>query len=273
MDEGAQVRPVSTPLTERTLTATLRKGMEKHPDVPALRDKHTQMTYAETWERARRFAGGYRSLGIERQERVLLMLDNHVDTVLSWIGLTFRGAVEVPVNTAYRGAILSHVIRDSGARVAVIEERYLERFLESASGMIEKIVVRPGSGLPHPDLFHPAHTSANGPLIIGFGQLTGSDPVEPEPVGPWDLLAVLYTSGTTGNSKGVLIPHAALHGAAEHAGNVSAGDVRFVVVPLFHYAGQCGSVYRALIAGATAYIAEAFSASRFWDEADRKSVV
>lgn len=267
MDQGAQVKPVSTPLTDRTLTATLRKGIEKYPDVPALRDKNTELTYAQTWERARRFAGGYQSLGIERQERVLLMLDNHIDTILSWIGLTFRGAVEVPVNTAYRGAILSHLIKDSGARVAVIEEKYLERFLESAGGMIEKVVVRPGSGLSNADVSYPAHASANRPLISGFDQLANSRPFGPEPVGPWDLLAVLYTSGTTGNSKGVVIPHAALHGAAEHAGNVSAGDVRFVVVPLFHYAGQCGSVYRALIAGATAYIAESFSASRFWDEA------
>jgi crotonobetaine/carnitine-CoA ligase len=158
--------------------------------------------------------------------------------------------------------MLTHVIKDSGARTAVIEEKYLDRFLECADGMVDKVVVRPGPGTSLR-----TYASASGPMIIGFSHLTDSAPAGPAPVEPWDLMAVLYTSGTTGNSKGVLIPHAALHGAAEQAGNVSAGDVRFVVVPLFHYSGQCGSVYRAFIAGATAYIAAGFSASRFWDEA------
>lgn len=255
---------IFTPLAERTLTTTLRKARDRRPDHPALREPSRSLSYVQVWEAACRFAGGYHSLGVAHGDRVLLMLDNHVDAVLSWLGLSFAGAVETLVNTGYRGSILTRVISDSGARVAVVEEHYVDQFLEAAGGVIETLIVR----RPVPAAGSRDSAGPDGdPRFVPFGVLFASPAIEPAHIDPWDLMAIIYTSGTTGLSKGVLLTHAAAHCTAETVGNAHQDDVRFVVLPLFHAAGQWGGVYRALIAGATAYIAPGFHASTFWREA------
>lgn len=251
-----------TPLAERTLTATLGQAVEKYGDRVAVCDQATRLTYRQLWESALRFAGGFRSLGVDRQERVLVMLDNHADMVRCWTGLTFNAAVEVPVNTAHRGEMLEHVIRGSAARIAVVDEQYLERFIESASDNVETIVVR-GSAR---DTHHPSNAGQGRPKIVTFERLAMGDPCAPQHVDPWDLVTLMYTSGTTGRSKGVMVPHAALHATSESWGNLGPDDVHFIALPLFHNAAKSG-VYAAMMAGAAVYIAEKFSATGFWAEA------
>ena len=260
---------IFTPLAERTLTATLRKAKDRRPEHPALCEPSRSLSYRQAWEAACCFAGGYRSLGVVRGDRVLLMLDNHVDAVLSWLGLSFAGAVETLVNTGYRGSILARVICDSAARVAVVEEHYVDQFLEAAGGAVETLIVRrpvPAAG-SHDSAGLNSAGPGGDPRFVPFGALSASPAIEPAHVDPWDLMAIIYTSGTTGLSKGVLLTQAAAHCTAETVGNTHQDDVRFVVLPLFHAAGQWGGVYRALIAGATAYIAPRFHASTFWREA------
>jgi carnitine-CoA ligase len=252
-----------TALAERTLTATLRQATDKEPERLAVCDKHRKLTYRQVWESARRFAGGFRSLGIERQERVLLMLDNHVDMVLCWAGLTFNAAVEVPVNTALRGGILQRVIGGSGARLAVVDEQYADRFAEAAGDTIETVVIRRAAGQTRG---LQGTCGGVGRKLVAFESLAAGDACGPVPVDPWDLVTLMYTSGTTGTSKGVMIPHAALHSTSESWGNLRPGDVHFIALPLFHNAAKSG-VYATMMAGATAYIAEKFSASEFWAEA------
>jgi crotonobetaine/carnitine-CoA ligase len=253
------------PLEQRTLNRTLEDAIENRPEHVALIDENGQLTYAQLWEAARAFAGGYRALGVKRQEPVLLMLDNHIDSVLTWIGLSFNASMETLVNTAYKGRVLNHLIRDSGARFAVIEEHYLPQVLEAADGSLEGIVVRPTKG----DEIAPLHGGATQgrPIRIApFADLLAHAPRDPEVVEPWDLLAILYTSGTTGVSKGALLPHAAAYTTAEFTGRQRPDDVRYVVAPQFHVAGQWGGVYRALIPASTAYVASGFHATTFWEE-------
>jgi crotonobetaine/carnitine-CoA ligase len=101
---------------------------------------------------------------------------------------------------------------------------------------------------------------------VAFEELTTHAPAAPEVNEPWDLAAVVYTSGTTGRSKGVLAPHAHAWTHASSVGTTEADDVRFVVLPQFHITGQWGGVYRSLIAEATAFVAPHFHVSTFWDD-------
>ena len=253
------------PLEQRTLNRVLEDAIEQRPEHVALIDENGQLTYTQLWEAATRVAGGYHSLGVKRQEPVLLMLDNHIDSVLAWIGLSFNASVETLVNTAYKGRFLNHLIRDSGARFAVIEEHYLPQVLEAAEDGLERIVVRPTKG----DEFAPMHhgtRKGHQTRIVPFTDLSTHSPRGPETVEPWDLLAILYTSGTTGVSKGALLPHAAGYTTAEYTGRQGPDDIRYVVAPQFHVAGQWGGVYRALIPGSSAYVASGFHATNFWDE-------
>jgi len=253
------------PLADRTLNRTIELAVESRPDHLALRDETRQLSYADTWEAASRFAAGYRALGVGRQEPVLLMLDNHVDSALAWLGLSFNASMETLVNTAYKGHYLAHLVNDSGARFAVVEEAYLDRFLEVESDALEAIIVRPSKG---DDVLRSsrAPVERRGPRVIPFAALSAYPGAGPEPVSAWDLLAILYTSGTTGISKGAVLAHAAAFTTAEFTGRQGSGDTRYIVAPQFHVAGQWGGVYRALIPGSTAYIASGFHATTFWDE-------
>jgi crotonobetaine/carnitine-CoA ligase len=258
------VTPSRRKLGERTLNQTLEDAAAQRPSHIALRDAISQLTYSELFDAASRVAGGYHALGVRRQEPVMLMLDNHLDSVLAWVGLSFNASMETLVNTAYKGASLSHLIRDSGARYAVVEEHYLAQVLEVNEGQLEVIVTRPSAGTSTPQA--PAVAHSHDTKIVPYSELLAHPSRGPESVDPWDLLAILYTSGTTGISKGALLPHAAAYTTAEFTGRQGPDDIRYVVAPQFHVAGQWGGVYRALIPASTAYIASGFHASTFWEE-------
>jgi crotonobetaine/carnitine-CoA ligase len=102
--------------------------------------------------------------------------------------------------------------------------------------------------------------------ILGFDDLVATDPMPIEPIDAADLMAYMYTSGTTGQSKGALVSHAHAYTYAsrEDQERPIAGDRILVTLPLFHFAGQCYGAYQALIHRAVCVLEPAFSVSRFW---------
>lgn len=181
-------------MRQRTVPAVLSEAVADHPDRPALRDPGGSYTYSEAYQEACTVAGGWRGIGVGWQEPMLLMLDNHLDYVLAWLGLSFSGAIEVPVNTAYKGAILAYIVNHSGARVLVAEDHYCERVAAVADQLtaLETVVVHGGRG---------EALSSGRFRVVPFGQLRESGSVPPAQIAPWDLVAIMYTSGTTGPSK------------------------------------------------------------------------
>ncbi|MGY6534160.1 MAG: AMP-binding protein [Pararhodobacter sp.] len=164
------------------------------------------------------------------------------------------------MNTAYLGAILVHVINNCAARVMVIEAGYLPRIADIADQLkvLVDIVVRG----PMPEIELPARFR-----LHAFDSLPGAaHPVAD--VAPWEIMGIMYTSGTTGLSKGVRVSHAHAYGysAPEIYGACSPDDTALVVLPMFHIGGQWKGVYNALIAGASAVILPRFHASRFWQD-------
>jgi crotonobetaine/carnitine-CoA ligase len=253
----------NTPLRQRTLTSVLESAVRSAPDKIALRDPERQLSYAQTWESALRLAGGFRSAGVGRHDRVLIMLENHLDNVLTWIALSTFGAVEVPINTSYFGEMLSYLVNDSGAEYAVVDRSLLGHFASVASDLrqLHTVIVR------DPDGDMPNSFGSSRPIrLLAFAELASHAESAVEVIEPWDLAAVVYTSGTTGRSKGVLAPHAHAWHHASGVGTTDQDDVRFVVLPQFHITGQWGGVYRSLMAEATAYVAPSFHVSTFWDE-------
>ncbi len=246
------------PLAARTLPAVMARALDACPGRIAVRDTGRALDYAGLQAEALALAGGFARLGVGRQETVLLMLDNHADYVASWLALGLTARVEVPVNTAYVGTILAHVINTSGAKVMVLEAAHVPAVLAVAGELaaLETLVVRGAM---------PADTGRFAALPYA------ALPDTPQPVAdvaPQDLLAIMYTSGTTGLSKGVRVTHAHAYGycTPELYGACDAGDVSLVLLPLFHIGGQWKGVYNALIAQATAVVLPRFSATRFWDE-------
>ena len=253
------------PLAQRHIVAVMERALEAGPERPAVRDTERALSYGALVDEALRLGGGFAGRGIAEGEFVLLMLDNHLDYVSCWVGLAMTGRVEVPVNTAYLGQILAHVVANSGARMIVIEAAYLPRLAEVADRLpaLEWVVVR--GALPDPAPTLPAHWR-----LLPFAELPAA-PATPASLKPWDLIGILYTSGTTGVSKGVRVTHAHAYGYATPLlyGPVRDDEVTLTTLPLFHIGGQWAGVYKAFIGGASAVVLPRFGATSFWDDVRR----
>lgn len=257
----AEVGPRSwldAPLEERTILHVLRSAAEEVGDRPAIVDESSCATYAELYERSCAVAGGLRALGPGAADRVLIMMENHLQHALGWFGTNLAGGAEVPINTALRGEQLAYVVNHSEARVVVVDGRYVERFrhIEDLLTSVEHVVV-------HGDSDAELRRIPSSP----FASLAAATPVPPVPLHPWGTSAIMYTSGTTGRPKGVLVSHAQTYGRMWplNVGAPRQGDTTLVSLPIYHVIGQCRGLYNTLIAHGTTVLEERFSASSFWD--------
>lgn len=246
----------------------------------ALRDKpfvqfqdDPPLTFGDMDARANRVANALAALGVQRDERVLLMLPNSIAFLDAWFGINRLGAVMVPINTAYKGGFLEHVINNAAvngsARVMIIDREFAPVLQASEDRVpnLETVVVSdPGSSATD----RPAFSRLRA---VSFDTLLDA-PATPVnvPVAYHDLGAIMYTSGTTGPSKGVLMPHAHLYlyGHAKiKAIRLTPEDVYYCCMPLFHANALLMQVYSALIVGCRLVLARSFSASRWLDDVRR----
>jgi crotonobetaine/carnitine-CoA ligase len=253
MDAISQV-----PITERSVTHVLARQAASQGEKVAFRDPKIAVTYAQAQRQSFCMARHLVALGLSAGDAVVTFLDNHADALSIWLGISAGRMVEVPVNPAYLGVMLQYVVAHSGARVAFVEQEFCSRVADVADDLpdLETIVVRGGEGDGLPSRFN----------VVRYESLL-EGPAEPlEHAAAWDQMATMYTSGTTGASKGVMIPHAQAFCAALSYPRTDADDVVMVSQPLFHIGGRWHGAYNALVNGATAFIPERFSASGFWDE-------
>jgi crotonobetaine/carnitine-CoA ligase len=217
------------------------------------------VTYAETYSRACSIGNGLVTSGVEHGECVVIMADNSVDSICTWLGIHLAGAVEVAINPAYRGQSLVHALQNSEARTIFVEEGYVSRLAEvrdSLTHLKTVVVYGPASPGARPDL--------PGIDVVGFADVLGDAGSAPDRrVEPHHIASVVYTSGTTGPSKGVMMPHAqialfarlGIEGAA-----MTADDVHYCFIPLFHVAGKFMAIFGSMITGGQVVIDTRFSA-------------
>jgi carnitine-CoA ligase len=259
---------MSIPLSERTLVHVLRQRAGDRGDQPWLIFEDRVVTYREADRLSDRLARGMEASGLAPGDTLLSMLPDGLDLILTWLACAKLGVIEVPVNTAYRGDILAHVIKDSRARTMVVGSRFLERLqaLGPHIGDLERCFVR------HHD--EDRALAVEALHMRDLDSLYGDDdrPIRRE-VRPSDLKAIMYTSGTTGKSKGVMVSHIHAYEYANGCASVleiGEGDIYYSAgLPLFHVAGKWGVLFGAAIKGATAVVPRQFSASNFWSDIRR----
>lgn len=218
--------------------------------------------YADLARRAAEVAGALSSIGVAPGDRVATMLDPGPVYVATWFGSAWCGAIEVPVNTDFKGAFLQHVLRESGASVLVVDARWLDRL----------------DGLDLPDLRHvvavgggdPATAPSAGFAVSAFGDVvSAATPLGPVERAEHDPVYVMYTSGTSGPSKG------AIHSNRSALWNAFAwldvleladDDVAYSMFPLFHVTARSAVVTSTIWAGGEVALRNGFSASRFWGD-------
>jgi crotonobetaine/carnitine-CoA ligase len=220
-----------------------------------------EVSYATLRAEVRAMARALQDLGVEQGEHVLVWMPNGLDVLRIWFAINYVGAVYVPINTAYRGGILEHVVRNSGARLIIAHGGLASRLADIDRSALTRVVVIGGEAAPVPGL-----------ETLGAEALASDGEVRPlaRPVEPWDTQSIIYTSGTTGPSKGVLSSYAHLHAmgtslAAERDGTpfVGAGDRFMVNLPMFHVGGTAPT-YAMLACGGSISLLDAFETSTFW---------
>ena len=214
-------------------------------------------SYAGTLDRVRRRAAALRAAGVRQGDHVLCWMGNGPELLVSWFATNYLGAVYVPVNTAARGRPLAHVLGDAGARLMIAHPALVARLDGLAHGALEQVLLAgPGEaaatgGLPVSRLVDPA-TVPDDALALE------------RPIEPWDVQAIMYTSGTTGNAKGVLFSytqHWTMGPEAMQA--IGAEDCCLIAGPIFH----CGStlyVYAMLAKGGRMAMIPEFRTADFW---------
>jgi long-chain acyl-CoA synthetase len=173
-------------------------------DDDAIRDdaRERVLSWLETQELAGRIAGGLAKLGIGKGDTVALMLNNRWEFIPCDLGAVALGAVPFSIYQTSSPEQIAYVAGDAGAKVAIIESEFLERFREAAKELdaLEAIVVVDGDGGDH-TLEELTAMNAEFDLRASV-----------DAVGPDDLLTLIYTSGTTGPPKGVQLTHRNLMG-------------------------------------------------------------
>ncbi|MFM7066247.1 MAG: AMP-binding protein [Gammaproteobacteria bacterium] len=229
--------------------------------VYAVFDGGATLTYAQLRERVIAVAVGLQAQGVRAGDHVLAWQPNTPDMLLTFFAINYLGAVYVPINTAYRGNLLEHVVENSDAEVAVVHADLVSRLQGIRLARLQRLVV---TGTADGER---APADAVLPWVT-FESLRGTAaellPLE-RPIEPWHTQSVIYTSGTTGPSKGVLSSYLHMYtNPGPEAWPCITGDDRFLVnMPMFHIGGL-GLSFAMLARGGSIVLPERFSTDRFW---------
>jgi crotonobetaine/carnitine-CoA ligase len=240
--------------SRRTLAALLE---DRRPaDGEFLHIDGAWCSWDELCERATDAARRLASLDVGQGDVVCQLSGNTLAHVVTTFAVAKLGAIECPVNTGLRGPSLRHVLSHSGARVFVADAEFAELIegVRDALAPGATVVLRGdtafSAGVLHEDELRPADL----PAVT---------------VRPGDPATIMYTSGTTGPAKGVVLPHHfpfATAAVKSGAWGLTDEDVLFTPLPLYHSNARYSTLLTAAIAGSRAVVVERFSASRFWDQ-------
>jgi carnitine-CoA ligase len=244
------------------LSALLNDRAERFADKHFIVTRDESLTYAEVCARSAAVASGLRHLSADPAVPVSTMLEPTTSHLFTWFGCAWAAMVEAPINTEFKGLFLENAINIADAEMLVIEDKFLPRL----------------AGIAHPSLKH-VIVVGDGDIDLGpsvtvhrFADLLGLDPAPRADCVEEDLHCILYTSGTTGASRGA----AHTHGSAlrtprmwHYMFETTPDDVGYSYLPMFHVAARSMIVGNALIAGASVVLRERFSASEFWPDVER----
>ena len=254
MEQGDIIR-------KRVLHQVLKDKAARFGNREFLRFGEESFGYQDFDQATDRVAAGLQVLGVGKGDKVAIIMGNRPEYLFLWFGLSKLGAVEVPVNTAHRGELLSYMLGQSDSRLVVAEEAFLDRLAPVLSGLpaLEKVVLLGEGDLPRLDK----------PVVDYAEMVDNQGRYQPVEVLWSDPFAIVYTSGTTGPSKGSVMPHNYALFMGEicmNAAGYGPEDCLYNALPLFHGNAQFLSTMPALMSGARMLLGQRFSAGGFWAE-------
>lgn len=269
-----KIRNLGLALEESTIGNMVRLKAEKNGDKTFLRFEGKSFSYRQVHEISNRLANGLAAAGIRKGQHVAFMMDNKPEVLWLFFAVAKLGGVCVPVNTAAKGELLVYYLTQSDSVVLISDIELLPRFqaIQAQCPNITKAVVLdekgPLDGAVAASLSCQVHDYRD---LIAAASAAMPD-VE---VNYYDLAFLLYTSGTTGPSKGNMEPHAMMvRGSTDHVDyfGYQPDDVLYTCLPLFHGNALNTCAIPAFLADATLVVSRRFSARAFWDEVRSEGV-
>ena len=255
----------TTPPT-RVLGRLLEQRADQYGARTFLTFKGKAISFEQMNQEANRYANGFLNLGVRKGDTVCNLLPNCPEYIYTWFGLAKIGAIEIPVNTNLRGDLLSYVINHSDARILVVDRRFLDNleFIKDELQSVRTLVIY------SPEEDAALELPSSSWSVQPFGVLLDAPSHRPDvDLRPGDTATIVYTSGTTGRSKGVMLSHNFCWFTGEvkiQLLRVTPDDVMYTCLPLFHTNARFTTLMTGLVAGARVALSERFSASRFWSE-------
>ena len=244
-----------------TRYALERHARERPDDIFAVFEGGGAWSWAETLARTRKAAAALQDIGVGQDDHVVVWLPNGPEALEAYLAVCYIGAVYIPINTGYRGALLAHAVENSDAEAIVAHRGLAPRLAEIPAARLRTVLLAGAGAEPAvPGLafrdWRAAVAAAGAP----------ADP--PRPIRPWDLQSIVYTSGTTGPSKGAMSSYFhAWNGMNEEAWPCLRADDRMLVqLPMFHIGG-CFIAHAMLCRGGSLAMSPGFRTETFWDVA------
>ncbi|WP_426516475.1 acyl-CoA ligase (AMP-forming), exosortase A system-associated [Diaminobutyricibacter sp. McL0618] len=209
----------------------LQEASASTPDHPAVTYKEDTVSYVELWDRTRAVGVQLSELGLLRGERVAIYLEKRVETVVAIFGVSVAAGIFVPVNHVLKPPQVAHILHDSGARFLVTSADRLAQLAGVLEGtdVTDIIVIGvPGTATPAGVALHPW---ADQPRA---DRMPATSTIDIDPA------AILYTSGSSGKPKGVVLSHRNLIVGAESVSTYlknTSDDVILSILPLSFDAG------------------------------------
>jgi HIP---CoA ligase len=258
MERGpfSKAPPATAPMAPAwpSIPAMLDSAAGRFADGAAVRDGAADLSYAELARDARAFGAALIGKGVEPGDRVAIWCGNCAEWIVAALGLFAAGAVLVPVNTRFKGAEAADILSRSGARVLVTVTDFLGAdyvaMLESTGAPLpdlETIVVARGTANRRGAAWQSFIASAAPDSLAEVGRRSAA-------LGPDDPSDILFTSGTTGVPKGVVMTHGRTLAVATDwvaMTGLREGDVYLQVNPYFHMFGLKAGILASVAAGAT----------------------
>jgi acyl-CoA synthetase (AMP-forming)/AMP-acid ligase II len=259
--------PVDVP--EGSIGHALVRAAEQYHDREAVSDDGVSLDFPQLAAAAADVAAALLAVGVQAGDRVVLWAPNSHHWIRIALGVYTAGAVLVPVNTRYRAAEARELVRRTGARIAFVHDGFLGYGYRDA-------LVRPAADGAGGDrlesvvdlaLTEPVRVARNAgdgdPAVLGWdefvrrGQEVSAAQVwaRLDEVGPGDLSDIVFTSGTTGRSKGVRITHGPAVRLYTDFGRIwglRPGDRHLLSLPMFHAGGLKAGILACLLYGVTA---------------------
>src|SRR5512146_130577 len=237
----------------RTFYSRFLAAAERQPQAVALemqrRERLEQVTYAELRKTAATIATWLRNSGHPVGARIAFLAGNSPRWVAAYLGTLAAGCVAVPLDTAFHADQVARLLRDSGSTLLFTDSQHLATARQAAQEPGVELALLEGAGAGTGPGAQAAQTSAQVDEILA----AGAHEFVPHPSEPGNLAAILYTSGTTADPKGVILTQANLAGEIEGALGIfklGPGDAILGVLPLFHALAQMANLLVPLAVGA-----------------------